>query len=228
MLELRRHPRRKRLATNNAALPRRPLKSSPAWIRTKTNRVRICCATVTLRDCEWPTMPEMAAPPGLEPGKTESKSVVLPLHQGAFCRRRADARPVVLVWQCGNWQGLRKPATCPRRGWLRRDVPTPPRPTAPGGRRQPAPGIRSDQNSIQRPSSAAPCKNDPQPQQRQAPRPASAAPDLAGRLQPRRAMLPDIPQPPRCLPPPRHRPASQTPPQVACPCRPATHPSPRR
>jgi hypothetical protein len=36
---------------------------SPAWIRTKTNRVRICCATVTLRDYVGPTQPSEWQPP---------------------------------------------------------------------------------------------------------------------------------------------------------------------
>ena len=49
-----------------------------------------------------------AAPPGLEPGKTESKSVVLPLHQGALRRRGANARREAFVWQSGISWGFRE------------------------------------------------------------------------------------------------------------------------
>lgn len=51
---------------------------------------------------------QRAAPPGLEPGKTESKSVVLPLHQGALRRRGANARRVPFVWQSGILWGFRQ------------------------------------------------------------------------------------------------------------------------
>lgn len=48
-----RHTQNQAIASvdQNARKSTNPARSgSPAWIRTKTNRVRICCATVTLRD----------------------------------------------------------------------------------------------------------------------------------------------------------------------------------